>query len=86
VSSRLYFFLFTSIDITQASYFHATLFADDDYLRMSNTCFDVLQTTVNLELRKFHNWLKANKLSPNSNNSIFFLINKFVIKTQSCCI
>ena len=36
-------------DITQSSSFHTTLFADDNNLHMSNSCFDVLQTTVNLE-------------------------------------
>jgi len=39
-------------DITKASSFHTTLFADDISLRMSNFCFNILQTTGNLELCK----------------------------------
>jgi len=37
-------------DVAQASYFHTTLFANDIHLHMSNSCFNVLQTIVNLEL------------------------------------
>ena len=39
-------------NITKASSFHTTLFADDINIHMSNSSFDVLQTTANLELRK----------------------------------
>jgi len=44
-------------DIAKASLFHTTLFADDINLHISNSCFNVLQTTVNLELCK--NWQLA---------------------------
>ena len=60
---------------TKASFFHTTLFADDINLRMSNSCFNVVQTTVNLELRKIDHWLRANKLSLNYNKTIFMVLN-----------
>jgi len=44
----LLFLIYTS-GITQTP-FHGTLFADDINLHMSNPCFNVLQTSVNLEL------------------------------------
>jgi len=53
-----FLYFFTPFDyiyinnITQAS-FHTTLFADDINLHMSNSHFNVLQTTVNLELPYF---------------------------------
>ena len=52
-------------DITKASSFHTTLYADDINLHMSNSSFNVLRTTVNLELCKIDHWLRANKLSLN---------------------
>jgi len=58
-------FLININDITKASSFHTTLFADDIDLHMSNSCFNVLQTTVILELCKIDHWLRANKLSLN---------------------
>jgi len=47
VISPLLFFIYIN-DITKASSLHATLFADDINLHMSNSCSNVLQTTVNL--------------------------------------
>jgi len=61
----LLLFLIYINDIAKASLFHTTLFADDINLHMSNSCFNVLQTTVNLELCKIDNWLGSNKLSLN---------------------
>ena len=49
VISPLLFLIYNN-DITKASSFHTTLFADDINLHMSNSSFNVLQTTVNLEL------------------------------------
>jgi len=62
-------------DIAKASLFHTTLFADDINLHMSNSCFNVLQTTVNLELCKIGTWLRAKKLSLNYNKTNFMLLN-----------
>jgi len=42
---------------------------------MLNSCFNVLQTTVNLELCKIDHWLRANKLSFNYNKTNFMLLN-----------
>ena len=41
---------------------------------MSNSFFNVFQTTVNLELCKIDNWLRANKLSLNYNKTNFILL------------
>ena len=41
---------------------------------MSNSSFNVLQTTVNLELCKIDHWLRANKLSLNYNKTNFMLL------------
>ena len=42
---------------------------------MSNSCFNVFQTTVNLELCKIDHWLRANKLSLNYSKTNFMLLN-----------
>ena len=68
-------FLIYINDITKASLFHATLFPDDINLHMSNSCFNVLQTIVNLELCKIDNWLRANQLSHYYNKTSFMLLN-----------
>jgi len=67
-------FLTYITDITKASSFHTTLFADDINLYMSNSCFNVLQTTVNFELCKIDHWLRANKLCLNYNKTNFMLL------------
>ena len=67
-------FLIYINDITKASSFHTTLFADDINLHMSNSSFNILQTTVNLELCKIDHWLRANKLSLNYNKTNFMLL------------
>jgi len=41
---------------------------------MSNSSFNVLQTTANLELCKIDHWLRANKLSLNYNKTNFMLL------------
>jgi len=43
-------------DITKGCSFHAT-FADKINLHMFNSCFNVLQTSVNLQLFKIDHWL-----------------------------
>ena len=67
-------FLIYINDITKASSFHTTLFADDINLHISNSSFNVLQTTVNLELCKIDHCLRANKLSLNYNKTNFMLL------------
>jgi len=61
--------------ITKTSSFHTTLFAYDINLHMSNSWFNVLRTTANLELRKIDHWLRANKLSLNYKKTNFILLN-----------
>jgi len=73
VISPLLFLIYIN-DITKASSFRTTLFADDINLHMSNSSFNVLQTTVNLELCKIDNCLRANKLSLNYNKTNFMLL------------
>ena len=73
VISPLLFLIYIN-DITKASSFHTTLFADDINLHMSTSSFNVLQTTVNLELCKIDHWLRANKLSLNYNKTNFMLL------------
>jgi len=73
VLSPLLFLIYIN-DITKASTFHTTLFDDDINLHMSNCCFNVLQTTVNLELCKIDHWLRANKLSLNCKKTNFMLL------------
>ena len=41
------------------------LFADDTNLYFSSNDLDYLQTVVNKELKKFHKWLRANRLALN---------------------
>jgi len=67
-------FLIYINDITKASSFHATLFADDINIHISNSCFNVLQTTVNLELCKIYHWLRANQLPLNYIKTKFMLL------------
>jgi len=73
VISPLLFLIYIN-DITKASSFYTTLFADDIILHMSNSCFNVLQTVVNLELCKIDHWRRANKLSLNYNKTNFMLL------------
>jgi len=73
VISPLLFLIYIN-DITKASSFHTTPFADDINLHTSNSSFNVLQTTVNLELCKINHWLRANKLSLNYNKTNFMLL------------
>ena len=68
-------FLIYINDIAKAFFFHTALFADDINLHMSHSCFNVLQTTVNLELCKIDHWLRVNKLSLNNNKTDLMLLN-----------
>jgi len=73
VISPLLFLIYIN-DITKASSFHTTLFADDINLHMSNSYSNALQTTVNLELCNIDHWLRANKLSLNYSKTNFMLL------------
>ena len=82
VLSPLLFLIYIN-DIKKASSFHTTSFAHYINLHMSNSCSNVLQTTVNLELCKTDHWLRANKLSLNYNDTNLMLLTS---QTQSCLI
>jgi len=72
---HLYFSLFTlTISQKHPLFILLYLFADDINLHMSNSCFNVLQTTVNLKLCKIDHWPRANKLSLNYNQTNFMLL------------
>ena len=73
VMSPLLFLIYIN-DITKVSSFHTTLFVDVIDIHMWNSCFNVLQTTVNLELCKIDHWLRRNKLSLNYSYTNFMLL------------
>jgi len=73
--SRLLFPVVDYVPTVLTQLLAAFLFTDDIDLHMSNSCVNVLQTTVNLELCKIDNWLRANKLSLNYNKTNFILRN-----------
>jgi len=68
------------MNIFQAFSFHTTLFADDINLCTSNSCFNVLQATANLELCKTDHWLRANTLPLNKITLPFFVFLLFTSK------
>jgi len=84
VISPLLFLIYIT-DITKASFIHTTLFADDINLYTSNSSFNVLQTTVNLELCKIDHWLRANKFFLNYNKTNFMLLTSRKHNPASCC-
>ena len=67
-------FLIYINDMHMASNFDLNLFADDSYLAMSDNCPNNLETSVNRELNKIHNWLNSNKLSLNVKKTKFLII------------
>jgi len=71
----LFLFLIYISDIAKASSFRTSSFADDINLHMTNSCFNVLQTTVKLELCQIDHRLRANKLYLNYKKTNFMLLN-----------
>ena len=67
--------IYINSDITQASAFDTTVFADDFNLPLPNSCFNVLQANVNLEQCEIDHWLRANVISLNYNEINFMLLN-----------
>lgn len=70
-------------DITLASFFVTTLFADDINLHMPASNINTLQTNVQRELQKIDIWIRANKLSVNYNKTSFILLNKPALSSTS---
>jgi len=68
-------FLIYINDITKASFFHTTLFADDIDLHMSNIpVLMFFRQLLTLNCAKSDHWLRANKLSFNYSKTNFMLL------------
>ena len=56
-------FLLYINDLSLASQFDTTLFADDTYFTLSDKNLSGLELKANNELRKIDTWIRSNKLS-----------------------
>ena len=65
----IYIYIYIYILSTQKVSFH--LFADDTCLFHSNKNLKTLETNVNVALKNFSNWVKANKLILNVNTHTY---------------
>ena len=68
-------FLIYINDIVKASNFNTVLYADDINLHISGKNHEILEKTVNHELKKIDHWVRANKLCINYSKSNFMLMN-----------
>jgi len=59
----------------KASNFNTVLYADDINLHISEKNHEILEKTVNHELKKIDHWVRANKLCINYSKSNFMLMN-----------
>ena len=73
-------FIMSINDLPLCSKFKTILYADDTYLSLSLSSLSNLQSMVNNELLKVHDWMSLNKLPINYAKSIYLLTGK---KTQS---
>jgi len=64
-------------DIVKASNFNIVLYADDINLQISGKNHEILEKTVNHELKKIDHWVRANKLCINYSKSNFMLMNNY---------
>jgi len=60
-------------DLPICSKFKTILYADDTYLSLSHSSLSILQSVVNNELLKVHDWISLNKLSINYAKSMYLL-------------
>jgi len=74
VVGPLLFFIYIN-DIVKASNFTTILYADDINLHISGENHEILEKTVNHELKKIDHWVRANKLCINYSKSNFMLMN-----------
>jgi len=65
-------------DLPLCSKFKTVLFADDTYLSLSHSILSTLQSMVNNELLKVHDWISLNKLSINYAKLMYLLTGKKV--------
>ena len=75
-------FLIYVNDLTNASNFHTTLFADDTNLHLANSNLVELESLANNELLKVDSWMRSNKLSVNYSKTCFMVISKSINKNQ----
>ena len=68
-------FLIYINDIVKASNFNTVLYAVDINLHISGRNHEILEKTVNHELKKIDHWVPANKLCINYSKSNFMLMN-----------
>lgn len=75
-------FLIYINDLPEATNLSVKLFADDTLLSMGNRELATLQTAMNIELKKVHEWLIANKLTLNTDKSKYMIISKRKVITD----
>jgi len=63
-------------DLPLCSKFKTILCADDTYLSLSHSSLSTLQSMVNNDLLKVHDWMSLNKLSINYAKSMYLLAGK----------
>jgi len=63
----------------KASNINTVLYADDINLHISGKNHEILEKTVNRELKKIDHWVRANKLCINYSKSNFMLMNSHKI-------
>jgi len=68
----------------KASNFNTVLYADDINLHISGKNHEILEKTVNHELKKIDHWVRANKLCSNYSKSDFMLMNNHEISIFQC--
>jgi len=68
-------FLIYINDIVKASNCNTVLYADDINLHISGKKHEILEKTVNHELKKIDHWVRVNKLCINYSKSNFILMN-----------
>ena len=75
VLGHILFLLYVN-DLSQASKFSTTLFADDANLNISHHDSKTLQIKVNEEMKKIACWMSINKLTLNYDKSSFMIIGR----------
>jgi len=68
-------FLIYIINIVKVSNFNTVLYADDINLHISLKNHEILEKTVNHELKNIDHWVRANKLCISYSKSNFMLMN-----------
>ena len=79
----LLFLLYINDIIYSSDILHFILFADDTNLFYSNSNFDILINTVNIELSKLTTWLQANKLSLNVKKTHYIIFGNKRVPSQN---